>query len=323
MFNKISKEEKNRILEMYGCKKTIQEDIDISGRMSMGEFLRRETDNVDTLIEMMSKYTPKDYWLVRVGYINNTNINVKVKPSDEIEAMGRGLGDDFITSLLDSPDYQSGKLKHPFAEKTVNKEKIPSSIYKLKTYTCQWLSPETRKQMKAQKDFDVMSMYQKHGIEPPEVDLDDKRGLGWEPIDDTPFDQHINTGNRRFVMYRKRGCYTDAPSLYFIKYPEGNIERLDRDKVNFYFKLSQTNNNGITMPQKLAQLEDQELAKKILSIENLYEFKNILLDKITFLNCTAETERGNVKLSYVNKNVVPDGVEPGSFRQFIEDEIDK
>jgi len=76
------------------------------------------------------------------------------------------------------------------------------------------------------------------------------------------------------------------------------------------------------MPQKLAQLEDQELARKILSIENLYEFKSILLDKITFLNCTAETERGNVKLSYVNRNAVPDGVQHGGFRQFIEDEIE-
>lgn len=323
MFNKISKKERNQILEMYGCKKNIQEDIDISGRMSMGEFLRRETDNVPALIEMMSKYTPKDYWLVRVGYLNNTKINVKVKPSDEIEAMGRGLGDDYITSLLDSPEYKSGKMRHPFAAKTINKQDVPSSIYKLKTYTCQWLSPETRRQMKSAKDFDIMTTYQEYGVEPPEVDLGDKRGLGWSPIEGTPFDKHQETGTQRFVMYRKRGCYTDSPSSYFIKYPDGNIERLTRDKVDFYFKLSQTNNNGITMPQRLAQMEDQELAQKLLNIENLYEFKSINLEKITFINCTADVGGSNVKLTYVNRNVVPDGVEPGSFRQFIEDEIGK
>lgn len=323
MFNKISKKERNQILEMYGCKKNIQEDIDISGRMSMGEFLRRETDNVPALIEMMSKYTPKDYWLVRVGYLNNTKINVKVKPSDEIEAMGRGLGDDYITSLLDSPEYKSGKMRHPFAAKTINKQDVPSSIYKLKTYTCQWLSPETRRQMKSAKDFDIMTTYQEYGVEPPEVDLGDKRGLGWSPIEGTPFDKHQETGTQRFVMYRKRGCYTDSPSSYFIKYPDGNIERLSRDKVDFYFKLSQTNNNGLTMPQRLAQMEDQELAQKLLNIENLYEFKSINLEKITFINCTADVGGSNVKLTYVNRNAVPDGVEPGSFRQFIEDEIDK
>ncbi len=295
------------------------DEFDTSNRTSMAEFMSEETDNVDTLIKMMSKYTPEDYWMVSVGYVNNTNIPVTVKPSKELEDMGKSFNDEYIENMMNSDDWKSGKMKHPHAAKTVKGEKIPSTIYKLKTYTCQWLSKDARNKMKSDRDSKVMSAYTSRGLNPPEIDVDDKRGSGWEDIEATPFSQHSNTGTKRFVMYRKSNCFKDAPSKYFIKIGD-NIQELPEDKAGFYFKMSQTD-NSTKMPVRMAAIEDEEMRKELFDIENMYEYKNINLEKIPFLNCSAIVDGKTVRLTYVNKNAAPDGLNPGDFRSFIEKEV--
>lgn len=295
------------------------DEFDTSDRTSMAEYMSQETDNVETLLKLMSKYTPKDYWIVSVGYLNNTNIPVTVTPSKELEDMGKSFKDDYIDQIIGSDEWKSGKMKHPHAGRTVKGEKQPSTIYKLKTFTCQWLSDEARNKMKADKDSQVMGAYQKRGLEPPEVDIDDKRGSGWEPIQGTPFSQHSNTGTKRFVMFRKTNCYKDSESKYFIN-KNGNIEELPKDKADFFFKMSQTNNTN-KIPARLAAIEDEEMRKELHDIENLYEYKNIDLSKIPFLNCTCVINGENVRFTYVNRDVVPDGLKPGDLRKFIEAEI--
>jgi hypothetical protein len=39
------------------------------------------------------------------------------------------------------------------------------------------------------------------------------------------------------------------------------------------------------------------------------------------LNCSAIVDGKTIKLTYVNKNVVPSGLNPGDFKSFIEKEI--
>lgn len=297
------------------------EDFDISDRVGMSEFMSEQTDNVDTLLKLMSKYTPRDYWMVSVGYLNNTNIPVTVKPSKELEDMGKSFKDPDIDKIINSDEWKSGKIKHPHASKTIKGEKQPSTIYKMKVYTCQWLSDDARNKMKSDKDSEVMNAYKKRGLEPPEIDVDDKRGSGWEPIQGTPFSKHSNTGTQRFVIYRKTNCYKDAPSKYFIKNYDGKILELSNEKANFYFKLSQTNNTN-KMPARLAAIEDEEMRKELFDIENMYEYKNIDLEKIPFLNCSCVVDGKPVRLTYINRNAAPDGVNPGDFKQFIENEIE-
>lgn len=311
--------EVNKMRSIMGLDLINEDDFDISGRISMSEFMSEETDNVDTLIKMMSKYTPEDYWMVSVGYINNTNIPVTVKPSKELEDMGKSFNDDNINSIIGSDEWKSGKMKHPHAGKTVKGEKIPSTIYKMKVYICQWLSKDARNKMKSDRESKVIAAYNKRGIQPPETDVDDKRGSGWDDIQDTPFSQHANTGTKKFVMYRKANCFKDAPSKFFIKIND-KIEELGKDKANFYFKMSQTD-NSVKTSTRIAAIEDEEMRKELFDIEKMYEYKNIDLEKIPFLNCSAIVNGKSIKLTYVNKNATPDGLNPGDFKMFIEKEI--
>jgi len=309
--------EVNKMRKIMGL--TSIDEFDTSGRMSMGEFMSEETDNVDTLIKMMSKYTPEDYWMVSVGYLNNSDIPVKVKPSKELEDLGASFKDEYIDSLIGSDEWKSGEMKHPHAGKQVKNEKIPSTIYKLKTYTCQWLSPDARNKMKADRDSKIMGAYTSRGMNPPEINVNDPRGSGWEGIEGTPFDQHANTKNKRFVIYRKTKCYKDSPSKYFINL-NGKVEELSREKANFFLKMSQSNNDK-KMTRNIAAIEDEKIRQEIYDITNMYEFMNLNLEKIPFLNCSAIIDGKTVRLTYVNKNAVPDGLNPGDFKSFIEKEI--
>ena len=45
--------------------------------------------------------------------------------------------------------------------------------------------------------------------------------------------------------------------------------------------------------------------------------KNLDLEKISYIRCSMKIDGGNKKFSYLNKNVVPDGLEPGDFKSFI------
>jgi hypothetical protein len=312
--NLLINEEIKRVREIMG----LNEGLD--DRVSAAEVTQSNTDNVDTLFKLMSKYTPKDYWFVTVGYLNNVNPNVKVQPSKELEDLGIKTQSDYIKGLIDSDDWKSGKMKHPLASRTVNKEKIPSTIYKMKTFACQWLSEKARNTMKADRDSRIMATYKKYDLEPPTVDLDDKRGLGWTNISDTPFDKHDVTGTQRFVIYRKKNCYTDSPSTYFIKMGE-TIKKITPTEVDFFLRMSNTD-NSTKMSNRLQQIENEKLREELFAIENLYDFKNINLEKIPFLTCTCVIDGKPVKISYINKNAAPDGVSPGDFAEFIQEFID-
>jgi len=266
----------------------------------------------------MSKYTPKDGWFVSIGYLNNTNIPVKVAPSDELNKMAADLNDDDINSIINSPEYRSGKMKHPYAGRRVKGEELPSTIYKLKIFTCNWLSKEARKKLKSEKDANIMAAYTSRGLTPHEIKIDNKQGLGWSSIQDTPFDKHDETGTQRFVMYRKRNCFTDT-SKYFI-YKNDKIELLSKEKANFYFKLSNTN-NSYKIPKEIANIEDETARNEILNIDSLYEFRNLDLNKIPFLTCTCDVDGKHVKLFYINYNTVPKGLKPGRFKDIIKAEI--
>lgn len=294
-------------------------EFNAGDRTHMSEFMSEEADSVGTLLNLMSKYTPKDYWLVTVGYLSNSHVPVTVTPSKELEDMGKSLGDDYVNSLIGSDEWKSGKMKHPHAARTVKGEKQPSTIYKLKTYTCQWLSKDARNKMKSAKDSDTLAAYKNAGVAPIEVDIDDKRGSGWAPMADTPFDSHEGTGTQRFVMYRKAGCYRDSPSTFFIKVGD-SIQEISKEKADFLFKMAQTD-NGVKMPKRLSDIENETLRNQLWAIESLYEFKNFDLNHIPFLNCTCEVNGKPVKLTYINKNAAPLGVNAGDFKSFIEKEV--
>lgn len=313
--NKILIKELNKMRKLMDLEPI--KEFDTTDRTSMSEFMSEETDNVDTLIKMMSKYTPKDYWLVSIGYINNLDMAATANTSKEVEDYGRGLGDDYINSIIDSDEWKSGKMKHPHAERQVKGEKIPATIYIMKTYTCQWLSPEARNKMKADKDAQLMGSFQKYNLPPHEVDPNDRRGADWDPIEGTPFDKHKNTGTKRYVMYRKSKCYADTKPIYFIN-KGGKIEEISKEKADFFIKLGPRKKS---IPKYIAAIEDEQIRQEILGIENMYEFKNLDLQKIPFLNCACVVDGKNVRLTYINKNAGPTGVNPGEFKQFIEREI--
>ena len=92
-------EEINRYRSIVGL--DILNEINIKGRTSVSEFNEDEADSVDGLLKLMSKYTPKDGWFVSIGYLNNTNIPVKVAPSDELNKMAADLNDDDIIYFLE------------------------------------------------------------------------------------------------------------------------------------------------------------------------------------------------------------------------------
>lgn len=316
-------EEVNKMRSMMSL--GVINEFNIGDRTGMSEFMSEEADSPDTLIKLMSKYTPKNGWLVTIGYLNNTKILVTVDPTKDLEDKGRAFGDEYIDSIVNSDEWKSGKMKHPHAERTINGEKIYSTIFKLKTYTCQWLNPDARNAMKATRDADTMNAYTTAGVPPIEINPNDPRGGGWENIENTPFDLHKGTpekpgtGNVRFAMYRKANCYKDSPSIFFIKKGD-SIEELSKEKVDFFYEISKTDNSK-KPSKRLAAIEDEQLRKKLWSIESLYEFKDLNLNKIPFLNCTCEIDGKNVRLTYINRNSAPDGINPGDFKQFIEKEI--
>ena len=296
-------------------------EVNSNGRTRVSDFISTSVDDVDALIKLMTKYTPKDYWFVTIGYINNVDLKVTVNPTKELEDYGRSLGDENIDNILDSPGWKAGKMKHPHAERDIKGVTHPSTIYKMKTYTCQWLSREVRNDMKADNDADLYAAYKKHGLDPANIPMNDKRGLGWNPLADwqySPFEEHEKTKTKRYVIYRKANCFKDSPSQYFINV-NNNIKELTKDQVNFYLSIS--NNEKTTIAKNLAAIEDESVRNEIASIQNLYEFKGMDLKKITFLNCTCVDNGENVRLTYINKNAVPDGIEPGKFEKYILDEF--
>jgi len=296
-------------------------DINESERISMSEFFGDVTDNVDTLLKMFSKYQPNRSWFMTVGYVNGVDLSVTIKNEDmpKLEEIARKLNNEAFTNMVDSAEWklskESGKsFKSPFAAKTEKGVKIPSKVYSSKSFTIQWGNMLS----KSDKDAAVKSVYDKYGIEwnaGGQIDVGDKRGSGWDPIQGTPFGQHQGTGTMRLAIYGKKEAIKAGKTKYFL-YNDGVLGEMNEQETNFVFNLSPKSYEN-KMPKRLLDMENQEAAQEIYAVENLYDFKNLDLEKISYIRCSMNIDGENTKFSYLNKNVAPDGLTPGEFARFI------
>jgi hypothetical protein len=290
-------------------------------RTSMSEFFGDVTDNVETLLKMFSKYQPNNSWFMTVGYVNNADLSVTVKNEDMqgLEDIAIKLNNPAFTNMISSEDWAKNKgagknFKSPFAAKTEGGVKIPSKVYTTKSFTIQWGNIKN----KADKDAEVKSAYDKHGLQWPdggEIDTNDKRGSGWEEVMGTPFQQHQGTETKRLAIYAKKVGVKKGETKYFLNY-QGDIAELTPEEVNFVFSLSPKSYSA-KMPKRLLDIENQEAAQEIFALENAYEFKSLDLSKISYIRCTMQIDGQNKKFSYLNKNVAPAGLNPGEFAEFI------
>lgn len=299
-----------------------ESDLYEAERISMSEYFGDVTDNVDTLLKMFSIYQPNNSWFMTVGYVNNVNISVRVKNEElpKIEGMARQLNSPIFNHMIDSVDFSTAKEKgklynNPYAKRTQKGVEIPSKVYSTKSFKIQWGNIKG----KSDRDAAVKSVYDKHGVEWPEggeIDVNDKRGRGWEPIEGTPFSQHQDTGTKKLAIYGKKEAIKSGKSKFFLNF-EGEIKELTPEETNFLFNVLDTTSRESKMPYRLLSMENQEAAQEIFAAENLYSFKNLDLEKISYIRCAMEVDGENKKFSYLNKNVVPDGLEPGAFAQII------
>ena len=310
----------------YESKNSLKEDYDSieENRTSMSEFFGETTDNVDTLLKMFSKYQPEKGWYMTVGYVNSAKLGITIKNENmpELEKIARELGNPAFIDMVDSDDwktqFEKGKnTKNPFAaQKPRGGDAIPAKMYTTKKFMLQWKNTN----IKPEKDAAVKSVYDKHGLdwEEGQIDKDDKRGLGWDQIPGTPFKQHQNTGTQALSYYSKQDVSKGmGETKYFLNF-QGDITELSKEEVNFIYSLSPKKESGI--PKKLAHLPI-EAAKEIDAIEKMYSFKNLDLSKVMYINCSMNIDGETKKFSYINYNVVPKGLEPGEFKEFIEASI--
>jgi hypothetical protein len=297
--------------------------IEEADRISMAEFFGDVTDNVDTLFKMFSKYKPNNSWFMTVGYVNNVRITVTIKKEelDNIERIGRQLNSPIFNHMFDSPEWSAAKEPKskaytiPFGPREENKVKIPSKIYSTKNFTVQWGNINS----KSDKDAAVKSVYDKYGIEWPEggeINPNDWRGLGWEPIEGTPFSKHKDTGTKKISIYGKKEAIKSGKSKFFLNF-EGEIKELTPEEQNFLFNVLDKTNRDYKMPKRLLDMENQEAAQEISKVEQIYDIKNLNLEKISYIRCAMNVDGENKKFSYLNKNAAPDGLTPGEFAQFI------
>jgi len=299
-----------------------ESDLYEADRMSMSEFFGDVTDNVDTLLKMFSKYKPNNSWFMTVGYVNNVNISVRIKNEElaKVDAMARQLNSPIFNHMVDSLEFSTAKEKgklynNPYAPRTQKGEVIPSKVYSTKNFTIQWGNIRS----KSDKDAAVKSVYDKYGIEWPEggeIDVNDKRGSGWEAIPNTPFAQHKETGTKKLSIFGKKENIKSGKSKFFINF-EGEIKELTPEEQNFLFNVLDTTSRESKMPYRLLSMENQEAAQEIFAVENIYQMKNLDLEKISYIRCSMNVDGQNVKFSYLNKNVVPDGLTAGEFAQII------
>jgi hypothetical protein len=282
-----------------------------------------------------------------IGYVNNVGLKVGIVPSDELENIARKLGNPAFTSMVDSEDWKGTKgtfvkasgnprtYKNPYAKSVRNKmgddgkkvvgddgkpvkETIYSKVYSIKGFTVQWGNIKN----KSDKDSEVKAAYDKHGLEwgvDGAIDPNDKRGQGWKTTDDlkgTPFQKHDTTKNIRLAMYSKKEGVKHGKSKYFLNY-KGDIAELTPDELEYLWTISPKSSYEKPMPKRLAMLANQEAAQEIFNLENSYDFKNLNLNKIVYINCSMRIDGEIKKFTYVNKNAAPDGLDAGEFNQFI------
>jgi hypothetical protein len=294
--------------------------INEAERVSMSEFFGDITDNVDTLLKMFSKYKPNNSWFMTVGYVNNVPITVTIKKEElaDIERIGRQLNSPIFNHMFDSPEWREPKGKvysNPYAPRKQDKVVIPSKIYTTKNFTIQWGNINS----KEDRDARVKSVYDKYGIEWPEggeIDTNDWRGRGWEQIPGTPFSQHKDTGTKKLAIYGKKESVKSNKSKYFLNF-EGDIKELTPEEEKFLFNVLDKTNRAYKIPKRLLDMENQEAAQEISSVEQMYDIRNLNLEKISYIRCSMNVDGENKKFSYLNKNAVPDGLTAGEFAQFI------
>jgi hypothetical protein len=324
-FDKIKNIEKVNLLaeqRFLTSKLNFFENLHESERISMSEFFGDTTDDVDTLIKMFSKYQPNQSWFMTVGYVNNVKISVKVKNEDleRIETMVRELNSPIFNHMISSLDFHTAKqtnkpYRNPYAERLQKGVVIPSKVYSIKNFTIQWGNIRN----KSEKDAALKNVYDKYGIEwsdGGEIDINDKKGRGWEPIIGTPFSQHKDTGTKKFAIFGKKENIKSGRTKFLLNF-EGEIKELTPEEQNFLFNVLDTTSRETKMPKRLLDMENKEAAKEIFNIENIFQMKNLDLEKISYIRCSMKIDGGNKKFSYLNKNVVPDGLEPGDFKSFI------
>lgn len=333
-------------------------DLNEAGRTSMSEFFGAETtDNVDTLLKMFSKYKPTSGWFMNVGYINNVSkstipVNINPENLDEFEGIAAKLDNPklkrYLDSMINDPEWtrvkdkysvdqdraarglktkSSGKATYtnPYAARTYKdketKEKvtIPAKVYSTKNYTIQW----DNLNQKSDRDSEVKKAYDKYGLDWEEgaIPTDDWRGRGWEAVPGVPFSQHKDTGTKRLAIYGKKTALKPHSSKFFINLG-GDIAQLTSEETNFIFANS-TYSSERPMKKNLRDMEDQEAAREIHSLENLYDYKNLNLEKIIYITCSMNINGENKKFSYINRNAVPDGLKPGEFGELIQDSLPK
>ncbi len=293
-------------------------------RIDMGEFFGDTTSNVDTLLKMFSKYQPENGWVMTVGYVNNANLSVTIKNENmpELENIARRLGNQPFIDMVDSPEWlqakeKGGNTKNPFAaQKPKGGDAIPAKVYTTKKFMVQWGNVGS----KPNKDAALKAIYDKHGIEWEEgkIPTDDKRGSGWESIPSTPFQQNQNTGTKRLAYYANQATSKGmGETKYFLNF-KGDITELNKEEVSYLYSLSPkdlTTKTGI--PDRLAHLPI-EAAQEIKQMEDGFQFKNLDLSKIMYINCSMKINGETKKFTYVNLNATPAGLNPGDFKEFIE-----
>jgi hypothetical protein len=331
-FDKLKNIEKANILaeqRYFEEKGFVNENtLPIQENTSMSEFFGDTTDNVDTLLKMFSKYQPNNSWFMTVGYVNNVEISITINSEEleKIETMARQLNSPIFNHMIESEAFKLARdnnksFKNPYTNRQEKGVKIPSKIYSTKNFTIQWGNIKN----KSDKDAAVKSIYDKHGIDWPEggkIDVNDKRGSGWERIPGTPFDQHTETETKRLAIYGKKESIKSGRSKYFLNF-EGEIKELTPEEQNFLFNVLDTTSRETKMPKRLLDMENKEAAQEIFNTEELYNFKNLNLEKISYVRCSMKVDGENKKFGYLNKNSVPSGLNPGEFKEFIEASVNK
>jgi hypothetical protein len=331
-----------------------ESDLYETERVSMSEFFGDVTDNVETLLKMFSKYKPNNSWFMTVGYVNNVSssslpVNINPENLTQFEELATKIDSPtlkrYLDSMVGSEEWGAVKNKYavdqeraakglktkspgkaaytnPYAgrkykdSETKEDITVPSKVYSTKSFTIQWNNVKT----KADRDAEITAVRNKYGITGDEgsIPTDDMRGHGYERIPMTPFKQHQGTKNMMVDFYAKGGVKSHK-SKFFINFG-GDISELTPEEANFIFANSKSEK---VMPKRLASIANQEAAREIWNMESLYEFKNFNLENIFYINCTMNIDGENKKFSYINKNAVPSGLNPGEFSEFIEASLPK
>lgn len=272
-----------------------------------------ESPTLTRYVQSVMDYNPLDWERVK-----QTSIRDKERASRGLKQQGKVK--DFNPKRSYKNPYASVSKSFPDPnnpKKKKTKIVMPAKIYSTKSFTVQWENIRN----KADFDAKITSVRDKYGLSGDEgaVPVDDTRGLGYNRVQGTPFKQHSETGKSALDMYSKGGVQSNK-SKFFINL-DGSIAELTPEESDFIFKELPSRED--VMPGRLARMENQEAAQEMYTIENIYQMKNLNLEKISYIICSINVDGQNQKFSYINRNAVPDGLNPGEFSEFIEGSLPK